>query len=111
MTSHYDKMFFVDEYMVTRLQTGNWDQETTDEDIEEIGNSGIVETIIDPIIPTTVTLNTNDWGSTDLLAQLMGTESTVDGGTSAYTPAAANRNDWTIDQDEIKVAMCDILVR
>jgi hypothetical protein len=111
MTSHYDKMFFVDEYVITRLQTGNWDQESTDEDIEEIGNSGIVETIIDPIIPTTVTLNTNDWGSTDFLAQLMGTESTVDGGTSAYIPAAANRNDWTIDQDEIKTAMVDILVR
>lgn len=111
MTSHYDKMFFVDEYVVTRLQTGNWDQEATDEDIEEIGNSGIVETIVDPIIPTTVTLNTNDWGSTDFLAQLMGSESTVDGGSTAYIPAAANRNDWTIDQDEIKTAMVDILVR
>jgi hypothetical protein len=111
MTNHYDKMFFVDEYVVTRLQTGNWDQETTDEDIEEIGNPGIVETIIDPIIPSTVTLNTNDWGATDFLAQLMGSESTVDGGTSAYIPASANRNDWTIDEAEVKLAKVDMLVR
>jgi len=111
MTNHYDKMFFVDEYMVTRLQTGNWDQETSDEDIEEIGNSGIVETIIDPVIPSTVTLNTNDWGSTDLLAQLMGSESTVDAGLSAYIPASANRNDWTIDEAEVKLAKVDMLVR
>jgi hypothetical protein len=112
MTNHYDKMFFVDEYMVTRLQTGNWDQETTDEDIEEIGNSGIVETIIDPVIPSTVTLNTNDWGSTDLIAQLMGTEAKVDAGqTVAYDPASGNRNDWLVDEAQVKVAKIDTLVR
>ena len=88
MTNHYDKMFFADEYVVTHLQTGNWDQETTDEDIEEIGNSGIVETIIDPVIPSTVTLNTNDWGSTDLLAQIFGTEADVDGAGNPYDVAA-----------------------
>lgn len=112
MTNHYDKMFFVDEYMVTRLQTGNWDQETTDEDIEEIGNPGIVETVIDPVVPSTVTLNTNDWGSTDLLAQLMGTEAGVDTGqTLPYDGAAANRNDWLVDEAQVKVAKVDMLVR
>ena len=114
MVNHYDKMFFVDEYVVTRLQTGNWDQETSDEDIEEIGNPGIVETIIDPIIPTTVTLNTNDWGTTDFLAQLMGSESSVDGGSPSgtkYIPAPTNRNDWTIDQTEVKLAKVDMIVR
>lgn len=111
MTNHYDKMFFADEYMVTRLQTGNWDQETTDEDIEEIGNSGIVETIIDPVIPSTVTLNTNDWGATDLLAQLYGTEADVDGAGNAYDIAAGNRNDWIIDEAQTKLAKVDMLVR
>lgn len=111
MTNHYDKMFFADEYMITHLQTGNWDQETTDEDIEEIGNSGIVETIIDPVIPSTVTLNTNDWGATDLLAQIYGTEADVDGAGNAYDPAAGNRNSWIIDEAQTKLSKCDMLIR
>ena len=111
MTNHYDKMFFADEYVITHLQTGNWDQETTDEDIEEIGNPGIVETIIDPVIPSTVTLNTNDWGATDLLAQIYGTEADVDGSGNAYDIAAGNRNSWIIDEAQTKLSKCDILVR
>ena len=111
MTNHYDKMFFADEYMVTHLQTGNWDQETSDEDIEEIGNSGIVETIIDPVIPSTVTLNTNDWGSTDLLAQIMGTEADVDGAGNPYDVASGNRNDWVVDEAQTKLSKVDMLVR
>lgn len=111
MTSHYDKLFFADEYVVTHLQTGNWDQETTDEDIEEISNPGIVETIIDPVIPATVTFNTNDWGATDLLAQLYGTEADVDGAGNAYDVAASNRNDWIVDEAQTKLSKVDIVVR
>lgn len=97
--NYYDKLFFVDRYVVTRLQTGSWDQQASDEDIREMGNEGIVETIIDPNIPVSVTLNTTDWGSVDLLAQI--TENYDD----------SNRNGATIDQDDFKTQKTDILVR
>jgi len=110
MTSHYDKLVYVDGFIVTRLQTANWDQEITDEDIEEMGNSGIVETIIDPVIPVTVTMNTNDWGATDFMAQIMGSEADVDSG-SAYNTAAADQNSWIVNSSDMKVQKVDVTAR
>jgi hypothetical protein len=110
MTNHYDKLVYIDEYGFTRVQTASWDQEVSDEDIEEIGNSGIVETIIDPIIPTTVTINTNDWGVTDPLAQMMGTEADVNAG-SPYDVTVGNMNDWIVNSSDMNVQMVDVLFR
>jgi len=116
VTKHYDKLFFVDRYelnatpasnegyVITRLQSGNWDQEVTEEDIEEIGHDGIVETIIDPNIPTSLTLNTNDWGSVDFLCQLIGDDG------SAYDPAGA-QNEFTVKSSDVKYQKSDFLVR
>lgn len=104
IVKHYDKKFYFDEYVITRLQTGNWDQDVNDEDIEEIGNSGIVETIIDPNIDSTVTLNMNDWGSVDALAQMLGTEAT-----NPYIPGT--ENDYVLSSDDLKAQNVDIVVR
>lgn len=105
---HYDKLAFVDRYIVTRAQSINWDQEITDEDLEEIGHDGIVETIVDPNVPTTVTLNTNDWGSVDLLAQIFG-EHIVDG--TEYAEASGSRNDAVVESSDSKYQNTDIAVK
>jgi len=111
MINHYDKVWYCDEWVVTRLQSTSWDQEISDEDIEEIGNPGIIETIIDPIVPNTVTLNTNDWGATDFLAQVMGTEADVDGAGNSYDASGANRNSWIVSSANMDVQKCDLLVQ
>ena len=109
MINHYDKVWYCDQWVVTRLQSTNWDQEISDEDIEEIGNPGIIETIIDPIVPNTVTLNTNDWGATDFIAQVMGSEADVDGAGNPYDSSTANRNDWIVSSADMNVQKCDLI--
>lgn len=106
-TKHYDKMFYIDRFVVTRLQTGNWSHNPNEEVVEEIGNDDIIETIIDPNIPTTVNLNANDWGSVDLLSQVMNTNGLGTG--DAFS--AADLNGATIYSDDVKYQLCDILVR
>jgi len=101
VTNYYDKLFFIDRYVVTRLQSGNWDQQPNDESIYEIGNPNIVETIIDPNIPVNVTLDVNDWGSVDLLAQIVGQ--------GKYNNS--NKNQASITQANFKKQKSDILVR
>ena len=110
MISHYDKVWYCDQWVITRAQSANWDQEISDEDIEEIGNPGIVETIIDPVIPTTITINTNDWGATDFLAQLMGEKASVRS-TSPYSDDDNYRNDWVVNSEDMSVQGCDFIVR
>ena len=111
MINHYDKVWYCDQWVITRLQSTSWDQEISDEDIEEIGNPGIIETIIDPIVPNTVTLNTNDWGATDFIAQVMGSEADVDGAGNAYDSSSGNRNSWTVTSDDMNVQKCDLIVQ
>jgi len=111
MINHYDKVWYCDQWVITRLQSTSWDQEISDEDIEEIGNPGIIETIIDPIVPNTVTLNTNDWGATDFIAQVMGSEADVDGAGNPYDSSSANRNDWIVSSADMDVQKCDLMVQ
>jgi len=110
MKAHYDKLFYFDRYVVTRLQSGNWEQDVSDEDIEEIGNSGIVETIIDPIIPTPVSMSCHDWGATDPIAQVFGNDSDLSANTTGYS-ASAGRNSYSVSSEDLRHQNTDIVVR
>ena len=111
VVNHYDKLFFIDDgWVITRLQSGGWDQEVTDEDIEEIGNENIIENIIDPIVPNTITLNTNDWGATDFMAQLLGSEADADGAGNPYDGTTASRNVWDFGSPEMFQSISSYLI-
>ena len=101
-----DKLIYVDEWVVTRVQNFNYEPQFTTEDTRELGNSGIVETIVDPYIPTSISMTVNDWGSVDLLSQLMGSSASGD---ALYSGATADRNTFTVDQDDLKTQRINLL--
>jgi hypothetical protein len=70
-----------------RIQTFDWNSNYTVDSVFEIGNAGLVEDVV-TLVETNVTVNSNEWGTTDLEAMMFGTYITRNVvGTKGNTPA------------------------
>lgn len=101
-----DKLIRVDEWIITRLQNFNYTPQMSSEDIREMGSDDLVETVVDPYIPVDISMTANCWGTVDLWSQLMGEKATSD---ALYSGATADRNDFTINEDDIRNQCVDFI--
>lgn len=62
---------YVDSTPTRRIQTLDYNSNFTIDSVFELGNAGIVEDSVS-LVETGITLNSNEWGSTDLEAMLFG---------------------------------------
>ena len=54
-----------------RVQGLDWQSNFTTESVFELGNAGLVEDSVS-LVETAITLNTNEWGTTDTEAMMFG---------------------------------------
>lgn len=54
-----------------RVQSLDWASNFTTDSVFELGNAGIVEDSV-TLVETGITMNANEWGTTDLIAQMFG---------------------------------------
>lgn len=62
---------FVNSTPTRRVQTFDWSSNFTIDSVFELGNAGIVEDSV-TLVETGITLNSNEWGTTDLEAMVFG---------------------------------------
>ncbi len=62
---------FVNSTPTRRVQTFDWSSNFTIDSVFELGNAGIVEDAV-TLVETGITLNSNEWGTTDLEAMVFG---------------------------------------
>lgn len=82
---------FVNDSPTRRVQSFDWVSNYTIDSVYELGNNGLVEDAV-TLVDSSVTMNSNEWGTTDLEAQIFGIfesrpiyASTKAGGTVANT--------------------------
>ena len=62
---------FVNSTPTRRVQSFDWSSNFTTEEVFELGNAGIVEDSVS-LVETNITMNSNEWGTTDLEAMMFG---------------------------------------
>lgn len=98
--SHDDKLIKIDGHPVTRVQSFGYDTNMDYEDQYEIGNENILESRVNDIVTSTVNMTTNDWGTVDLLGQIMSEKASLD----------TRENLAVVTQSMLKQAEVDITV-
>lgn len=62
---------YVNSVPTRRVQSFDWASNFTTDSVFELGNAGIVEDSV-TLVETSVTMNANEWATTDLIAQMFG---------------------------------------
>jgi hypothetical protein len=98
-----DEIVFIDEFGVRRAQRLTYTPNFNNVEVSEIGGLGLIETIPE-LITTTTNLDTNDWGTTDTLAMVMGEKAA-----RPYNSGVINY--YQITEADFGNAIVDILVQ
>ena len=108
-----DEIVWVDQWPITRLQEWGYDPTYSSEHHSQIGSSVWIDTTIDPET-TATSLTLNNWGSIDLFQQLLGGDSSTEGGGAHDPYDSSTPNSGIVRQDttqqDFRDAKVEILV-
>lgn len=98
----------IDGVIARRVQTFGTTTDFTEEQILEIGDAGFAETIDTPAV--SVTVDTNDWGTTNTVALMADIYNTANGSTAGGYKGSAGDNTYVINQNHFQDAAVDMTV-
>jgi len=96
----------IDGVIARRVQTFGTTTDFTEEELLEIGSSGFAEVIDTPEV--SVTIDTNDWGTTNTIALLTNLYSQANSVQAGGYKSSAGDNSYVVTQDSFEGASVDI---